>query len=97
MGYTAKTYINITNGALQPGREVLEAAAKLANVSFEDCIQFPDQTATTTKEDPALDTFRKALRATDWRRPAALQAEVDLLRMKRPRHPKYGGRQKKRS
>lgn len=99
MDYNEKSYINITNGAVAPGREVLEAAAKVAGFSFKDCIHFPDEKpvdpedAVKAENFAVYDTVRRAL--NNWKRSRLIQICLDVETWKRPpQHLKGGGRKK---
>jgi len=100
MGYDAKSYINITNGAVTPGREVLEAAAKVAGLSFKDCIQFLDEKPLDVEESvkadnfKVFDTIRRAL--SNWKRQRVIEICYDIETWKRPpQHVKGGGRKRR--
>lgn len=85
-------YLNLIKGVFDPGREVLEDAAKLAGFKLEDLLVIPGE---EQQEDPALETFRDALQ--DFRRDYTLEQALQLERMQRPKRPKHGGRKRKQS
>lgn len=91
--YTGETIRNMEEGYKPPGRELLEAAARVAGIEFQDCIQLPEKPPVLSENDAALDIFTRALH--DWRGPAALKAALDLATMKKPKRRKYGGRTRK--
>lgn len=56
-------YIGCENDTRKPGLGLLEAAARAAGVDFRDCIREPGAVPVTTREQAAIEQFRRALYA----------------------------------
>lgn len=93
--YSAKYYMSKEKGVgSAPGRELLEAAAAVAGLDFEDCIRLPIDLPVEEMKQRYLEIFTAAL--NDWRSQHAIRAAFDLASLKPPpRKKKTGGRIRK--
>lgn len=96
LGCTVGHVRNMEGGYGMPGREHLEAAAKAAGFSFEDCIQIPGGVQFRNEKQIALAAFIEALN-DDERERGAVLAAFGLERQQKERRPKTGGRTRKTS